>query len=52
MMILYAMAAVALTLVGYLAHDFYNEQLRERMIPIRSGKQRQPNRPQFREPLF
>jgi hypothetical protein len=38
MILLYAMAAGALMFVAYLAHDFYNEQLRTRMIPLRNDQ--------------
>jgi hypothetical protein len=35
---LYSIAAMALTLVGYLAFDFYNEQLKTRLTPVRAAK--------------
>ena len=38
MILLYVMAAMALGVVGYLAHDFYDEQLRARLIPARSDR--------------
>ncbi len=36
MTLLYVIAVLALGMIGYLACDFYNEQLRERMIPLRA----------------
>jgi hypothetical protein len=38
MMLLYTIAAAALMFVAYLVHDFYNEQLRTRMIPARAER--------------
>ena len=35
---LYSIAALALPLVGYLAFDFYNEQLKTRLAPVRAAK--------------
>ena len=33
---LYAIAALSLTVVGYLGYDFYNEQLKARFVPARA----------------
>jgi hypothetical protein len=35
---LYAIAALSLTVVGYLGFDFYNEQLKARMVPVRAAR--------------
>jgi len=37
---MYAIAALSLTVVGYLGFDFYNEQLKARMIPVRATSRR------------
>jgi hypothetical protein len=37
MTLIYVIATLALVFMAYLARDFYNEQLRERMIPLRSA---------------
>ena len=33
---LYAIAALSLSFVGYLGYDFYNEQIKARMVPVRA----------------
>jgi hypothetical protein len=35
---IYAIVAVSLVFVGYLAHDFYQEQLRPLLIPVRANR--------------
>ena len=35
---IYTIAAVSLVFVGYLAHDFYREQLRAIAIPVRHSR--------------
>jgi hypothetical protein len=35
---IYAMVAVSLVFVSYLAHDFYQEQLRPLLIPVRANR--------------
>lgn len=42
MIIVYAMALAALAVVGYLAHDFYNEQIRTRVIHLPPDKSSSP----------
>jgi len=35
---IYALAALSLMFVSYLVHDFYHEQLRAVLIPVRSNR--------------
>ena len=35
---IYAMVAVSLVVVSYLTHDFYQEQLRPLLIPVRASR--------------
>ena len=41
---LYAIAAASLVFVGYLAHEFYCEQLRSRFVPVRVRRNRAAQR--------
>jgi hypothetical protein len=45
MTLIYVIAVMALAMVAYLACDFYNEQLRERLAPLRSVRKN----PAYRE---
>ncbi|MGD0615445.1 MAG: hypothetical protein ABSA69_08420 [Verrucomicrobiota bacterium] len=36
--VLYPIVALSLTFVGYLGFDFYNEQLKARMVPVRAAR--------------
>ena len=39
---LYALAVLSLSFMAYLALDFYNEQIRTRLVPVRSQR-KSPN---------
>jgi len=41
---MYAIAALSLMVVSYLLHDFYQEQLRPLLIPVRADRKNAPRR--------
>jgi hypothetical protein len=44
MFMLYSLAALAASVIAYLAVDFYNEQLKTLLVPVRAQRSRRSRR--------